>query len=95
MTIETKVSEHALRQAQRRGISHETLGLVLTYHDHSRKVWGYARALWIGPKGRKALVRAGLPVALVERCAGVRAIVHLGQDLVLTVEHTCKRRHWV
>jgi hypothetical protein len=95
MTIETKVSEHALRQSQRRGISLETLDLVLTHHDRSRKVPGYARALWIGPQGRKALVRAGLPAALVERCAGVRAIVHLGQDLVLTVEHTCKRRRWV
>jgi hypothetical protein len=95
MTIETKVSEHALRQSQRRGISRETLDLVLTYHDRSRKLPGYARALWIGPRGRKALIRAGLPVALVERCAGVRAIVHLGQDLVLTVEHTCKRRRWV
>jgi hypothetical protein len=69
MTIETKVSEHALRQSQR-------------------------RALWIGPRGREALVRAGLPVALIERCAGVRAIVHIGEDLVLTVEHTCKRRRW-
>ena len=92
MTIETKVSEHALRQSQRRGISRETLDLVLTYHDRSRKVPGYARALWIGPRGRKALIRAGLPVALIERCAGVRAIVHLGEDLVLTVEHSLKRR---
>jgi hypothetical protein len=95
MTIETKVSEHALRQSQRRGISRETLDLVLSYHDRSRKLPGYARALWIGPRGRKALIRAGLPVALIERCAGVRAIVHLGEDLVLTVEHTCRRRRWV
>jgi hypothetical protein len=95
MTIETQVSQHALKQAQRRGISRETLDLVLTYHDCSRKLPGYARALWIGPRGREALVRAGLPVALIERCAGVRAIVHLGEDLVLTVEHTCRRRRWV
>jgi hypothetical protein len=38
MTIETKVSEHALRQSQRRGISRETLDLVLSYHDRSRKL---------------------------------------------------------
>ena len=94
MSIETKVSEHALRQSQRREISRETLDLVLTYHDRSRKLPGYARALWIGPRGRDALVRAGLPVALIERCAGVRAIVDIGEDLVLTVEHTCKRRRW-
>jgi hypothetical protein len=94
MTIETRVSEHALRQSQRRGISRETLDLVLTYHDRSRKLPGYARALWIGLRGRKALVRAGLPVALIEHCTGVRAIVDLGEDLVLN-EHTCKRRRWV
>jgi hypothetical protein len=95
MSIQTQVSEHALRQSQRRGISRETLDLVLTYHDRSRKLPGYARALWIGPRGRKALVQAGLPVAIIERCAGVRAIVDLADDLVLTVEHTCKRRRWV
>jgi hypothetical protein len=47
MTIETKVSDHSLRQSQRRGISRETLDVVLTYHDRSRKLPGYARALWI------------------------------------------------
>src|SRR5262249_35495933 len=47
MTIETKVSERALRQSQRRGISRETLDLVLSYHDRTRKLPGYARALWI------------------------------------------------
>jgi hypothetical protein len=31
MTIETKVSEHALRRPQRRGISPETLGFVFEY----------------------------------------------------------------
>jgi hypothetical protein len=95
MTIQTQVSDHALRQSQRRGISRETLGLVLLYHDRSRKVPGYARALWIGPRGRTALVRAGLPAAMIDRCAGVRAIVDLRDDIVLTVEHTCKRRRWV
>jgi hypothetical protein len=95
MTIETRVSNHALRQSQRRGISQQTLDLVLTYYDRSRKVPGYARALWIGPRGREALIRAGIPVALIERCAGVRVIVDLAEDLILTVEHTCKRRRWV
>ena len=88
MTIEKKISEHPLRQSQRRGISRQTLDLVLTHHDRSRKLPGYARTLWIGPRG-ESLVRAGLPVALIERCAGVQAIVDIGEDLVLTVEHTC------
>src|SRR5262249_53559908 len=92
--IQANVSDHALRQSQRRGISRETLALVLLYHDRSRKVPGYARALWIGPRGRAALVRAGLPADLVERSAGVRAIVDLKDDTVLTVEHTCQRRRW-
>ena len=46
-------------------------------------------------RGRKALARAGLPAALIERCAGVRAVVDLGEDVVLTVGHTCRRRRWV
>jgi hypothetical protein len=45
-----------------------------TYHDRSRKLRGYARALWTGPRGREALVRAGLPVALIKRCAGADAL---------------------
>jgi hypothetical protein len=91
MTIQMQVSDHALRQSKRRGISRETLDLVLRYHDR-RKVPGYARALWIGPHGRTTLVRAGLPAAA--GCAGVRAIVDLATRS-LTVEHTCKRRRWV
>jgi hypothetical protein len=95
MSIETTVSEHALRQSQRRGISREVLDLVLRHSDRSRKVSGYARAIWIGPRGRRALIHAGLRTALVERCSGVRAIVHLADDIVVAVEHTCKRRRWV
>ncbi len=94
MTIQTQISEHALRQSQRRGISAETLDLVLLYHDRSRKVPGFGRALWIGRRGRDALIRAGFPVAKVERTAGVRAVVDLSDDKILTVEHSCKRRHW-
>jgi hypothetical protein len=95
MTIETRVSGHALRQSQRRGISLETLDLVLTHHDRSRKVSGRARALWIGRRARGALVRAGWPAAIVDRSAGVRAIVDMSDDVVLTVEHTTKHRRWV
>jgi hypothetical protein len=94
MTIATKLSEHARRQAQRRGISRETLDLVLLYHDRSRKVPGFGRALWIGRRGRDALIRAGFSVANVTRSAGVRAIVDLADDVVLTVEHSCRRRCW-
>lgn len=94
MSIDTRISNHALEQSQRRGIARDTLHLVLNHYDRSRKIPGYARALWIGPRGRKALVQAGFPPALVDRCSGVRAIVDLADDIVLTVEHTRKRRRW-
>jgi hypothetical protein len=95
MTIRTDISDHALRQLQRRGITRETLELVLLYHNRSRKVPGYARALWIGPRGRRVLVHAGLPVSVVERMCGRPRNRRLADDLVLSVEHTCKRRRWV
>jgi hypothetical protein len=94
MSIATRISAHALKQAQRRGISQRTLEWVLLYHDRSRKLPGMSRALWIGRKGREALLRAGFAVAEIERCRGVRLIVNLVDDVVLTVEHALGRRHW-
>ncbi|CAN0455126.1 unnamed protein product, partial [Phaeothamnion confervicola] len=85
---------HALLQARRRGISNFTLRLVITHHDRSQKVPGLCRALWVSPKRRKSLVKSGLPAADVDRLAGVRLIISLRDDAVVTVEHTTARRHW-
>jgi hypothetical protein len=95
MGIATQVSAHAVQQAQRRGVSLSTLECVLHHHDRSRKLPGMSRALWIGRKGRAALIRAGFPVAEIERCRGVRLIVSMVDDVVLTVEHALARRRWV
>lgn len=95
MTIQTTVSEHALRQSQRRGISRDVIDLIISHNDRSQKVPGRGRAIWISSRKRDALIRAGFRIAVVERSAGVRLIVHIEEDVVLTAEHCCKRRHWV
>ena len=92
--IATSFDPHALEQAQRRAVPRDTLALVLECHDRSRKVAGRARALWISRRGRQALVRAGVPPAVVDRAAGVRLIVCLHSDRVITVEHATARRRW-
>ncbi len=92
--IATQLSTHATHQAQRRGITFDTIDLVLNHADRSQKLSGNARALWISRKGRSRLTNAGLPPADVDRSSGVRLILAIRDDVVLTVEHTTTRRHW-
>ena len=92
--IITRLSTHAERQAQRRGISARTLDLVLNHSDRSQKRSGQARALWVSPKARARLVWLGFPAAEVDRASGVRLIVHTADDVVMTVEHATARRAW-
>src|SRR5712691_6195045 len=89
--IATTLTEHARRQAQRRGITLRTLELVLIL-GKSQKLRTKARAAWISSKIRRRLIRAGFAPAEIDRCAGVRLIIV--DDAVVTVEHTLKRRHW-
>jgi hypothetical protein len=93
--IETRISGHAQRQAQRRGITPRTLDLVLRYADRSRKLPGKARALWISRKARNQLIFSGFASCEVDRTRGVRLVVALGDDVVTTVEHMLARRAWV
>jgi len=92
--IATRLSTHAERQAQRRGITMKTLDLVLTHADRSRKLPGKARALWISRKGRDRLVWCGFAASEVARASGVRLVVDLRDDVVVTVEHAIARRAW-
>jgi hypothetical protein len=92
--IETQLSAHAERQAQRRGITRRTLDLVLTHADRSRKLPGKARALWVSPKARDQLICSGLPSSEVDRTRGVRLVIALDDDVVMTVEHMLGRRAW-
>jgi hypothetical protein len=92
--IETRLSTHAARQAQRRGVAHQTLQLVLTYADRSRKLPGKARALWVSRKGRERLICSGFPPNEIDRTRGVRIVVALDDDIVTTVEHMLARRAW-
>ena len=92
--IEKRLSMHAERQAQRRGIARNTLGLILRHADRSRKLPGKARALWVSPKARDRLIWSGLPTNEVERTRGVRLVVALEGYVVVTVEHMLRRRAW-
>jgi hypothetical protein len=92
--ITTELSNHAERQAQRRGISPYTLDLILNHADKSRKLPGKARALWISRKGREKLIWCGFAPNEVDRASGVRLIIDLRDDVVTTVEHMLARRAW-
>ena len=92
--IKTYLSPHAARQAQRRGVARSTLDLVLRHADRSRKLPGRARALWLSQRGRRQLIHAGLASSEVDRARGVRLIVALEDDVVVTVEHMLARRQW-
>lgn len=92
--IATQMSAHAERRAQRRGITPRTLDLVLTHADRSRKLPGKARALWMSRKARNQLNSSGLPHSEVDRTRGVRLVIALEDDVVMTVEHMLGRRAW-
>ncbi len=92
--IATRLSIHAERQAQRRGVARQTLDLVLRHADRSRKLPGRARALWVSPRKREHLIGIGLAPSDVDRTRGVRIVVALDDDIVTTVEHMLARRAW-
>jgi hypothetical protein len=92
--IETRLSAHAERQAQRRGVASQTLDLILNHADRSQKLPGKARALWVSRKARERLVWSGFTASEVDRTRGVRIIVALDDDIVTTVEHMLARRAW-
>lgn len=92
--IETRLSLHAERQAQRRGVARRTLDLILAHADRSHKLPGRARALWVSPKARNRLVFSGFSPDEVDRTRGVRIVVAIDEDIVTTVEHMLARRAW-
>ena len=93
--IDTRLSSHAGLQAQRRGVAQRTLDLILRHSDRSAKLPGNkTRALWISRKGRQRLVWRGFTPAEVARASGVRLVVNIDEDLVVTVEHATARRAW-
>lgn len=95
MAIDTSLTEHARRQAQRRGISLATLELVITQADRSRKLPGRVRCVWISRRGRQRLIRLKYNPSEVDRARGVRLLIALKDDVVVTVEHTTARRCFV
>jgi hypothetical protein len=92
--IATRLSVHASRQAQRRGITFDTIDLILKNADRSQKLAGKARALWISRRGRDRLAHAGLPPSEVDRSNGVRLVLDMRDDVIVTVEHATARRCW-
>lgn len=92
--IETRLSAHAERQAQRRGIAPQTLDLILRHADRSQKLPGKSRALWVSRRARERLIFSGFMPSEVDRARGVRIVVALDDDVVTTVEHMLARRAW-
>ena len=93
LMIAATLSNHAVHQAQRRGISATTLELVLAHADRSQKLRGGACALWVSRRKRKSLTQHGLAPSDVDRTSGVRLIVSLRDDVIITVEHIMTRRY--
>ena len=92
--IPTRLSNHAARQAQRRGITLPTLDFILDHADRSGKLRGHSHALWVSRKGRECLKWAGFAPREIDRTRGIRLIVSTFDDVVITVEHTLTRRRW-
>ena len=92
--IETTLSSHAAHQAQRRGISFETLRLVLMHSDRSQGLPGRARALWISKRKRTRLIHSGFAPSEIDKTSGVRLVINIREDIVMTVEHMRARRRW-
>jgi hypothetical protein len=92
--IATRLSMHAERQAQRRGIATQTLDLILRHADRSQKLPGKSRALWISRRARQRLISSGFMPSEVDRARGVRLVIALDDDVVTTVEHMLARRAW-
>lgn len=86
------LSQHPAHQAQRRGISSNTVELVFARADRSRKLRGGARAVWVSRRKRAALTQHGFAPSAVERTGGVRLIVSIEGDAIITIEHMLTRR---
>jgi hypothetical protein len=86
------LSQRAAHQAQRRGISSNTVELVFAHADRSRKLRGGARAVWVLRRKRAALTQHGFAPSAVERIGGVRLIVSTEGDLIITIEHMLTRQ---
>ncbi len=92
LEIAPTLSKHAAHQAQRRGISPSTVEFVLAHADRSQHVRGGARAVWVSRRKRLALTQNGFAPSQVDRTGGIRLIVSLQDDVIITVEHMLVRR---
>ena len=68
---ENFLTDHALIQAKRRGISLETLETVLTLGDRRTRVPGDCRVISLSRKHADYLIVRGLPAGELDRAVGV------------------------
>lgn len=77
------LAQHA---AQRRGIASNTLEMDFAYADRARKLRGGARAVWVSRRKCAALTQHGFAPSAVDRTDGVRLIVSIEGDVIITIE---------
>jgi hypothetical protein len=80
-----QLSEHAVKRAQQRGVSRNTIALITELADRRTRVGGGALALSLSDRGRERCIDGGLAPREVERAGRVVLIVCGG--MVVTVEH--------
>lgn len=91
---ENFLTDHALIQAKRRGISLETLETVLTLGDRRTRVPGDCRVISLSRKHADYLIVRGLPAGELDRAVGINVIVSR-EGAIVTVEHQYGRiRGW-
>jgi len=87
-----QMTDHAVKRAQQRGISRDTIDLISQLADRRCRVPGGATALSISEKARQRWIGGGLPPAEIERAGDVVVIADLGSRSIITVEHTYGQR---
>ena len=82
-----EMSQNALRRAQQRGISRDTVEMVGRLADRKFRVPGGAVALSLSPQARQRCISEGHAAAQVERTKNIVLIADQKTRTVITVQH--------
>lgn len=80
-------SDHAIRRAQQRGVSTETVTLIAAIADRRTRVPGGVHAISVSDKAASMLINGGITPAAVERVRNVVLIADLNTHTLITIEH--------
>jgi len=84
----SRVSKHASRRAQQRGIRRNDIDIVLDHADQQCWVSGGCQSLSISRGRALELKREGVSSASLDRARKVALVYNADDDLVVTVLHT-------